>query len=145
VKFHALGENHFCDGTLRTTTSAVRNEFPAQRVASASGGANRRRHARAALTSKVQLLLETRNGLTTVIGYVVDISVSGCALHLQSRIEPHLPGRVRLPLGGQDVWLPIVTRWARPDARGWSVGAEFDRPTREKQDLVRRFVSQRMQ
>jgi hypothetical protein len=65
-------------------------------------------------------------------------------LLFQNRVEPHLVGRVRLPLGGQDVWIPIVTRWARAQAQGWMVGAEFDRPTREKQDLVRRFVSQRI-
>jgi hypothetical protein len=96
------------------------------------------------LASKVRLLLETPNGLTTHSGYVLDISVSGCALHFQTRIDPHLVGRVQLSLGAQDVWLPIVTRWARQDSRGWSVGAEFDRPTREKLDLVRRFVSQRI-
>ena len=106
--------------------------------------ANRRRHVRAALTSKVQLLLETREGLTTLSGYVLDISMSGCALHLTKRIDSGLVGRVQLPLGGQDVWLPIVARWVRQDARGWSVGAEFDRPTQAKQDLVRRFVSRRI-
>jgi len=123
----------------------MRNDNPAHQSASQRlTGSNRRRHARASVASKVQLLLETRNGLITLSGYVIDISVSGCALHIQSWIEPNLVGRVQLALGGQEVWLPIVTRWVRQDAKGWSVGAEFDRPTREKHEFVRRFVAQRL-
>jgi PilZ domain len=120
------------------------DQFARQVEPRAASGSARRRHERARFTSKVVLLLETRDGLATVSGYVLDVSESGCALLFQNRVEPHLVGRVRLPLGGQDVWIPIVTRWARAQAQGWMVGAEFDRPTREKQDLVRRFVSQRI-
>jgi PilZ domain len=123
----------------------MRSDGPAHRFDSPNvSGSNRRRHARASVASKVNLLIETRDGLVTLSGYVIDISVSGCAIHLQNRVEPHLAGRVQLALGRDEVWLPIVTRWVRPDAKGWSVGAEFDRPTREKHDLVRRFVAQRL-
>jgi PilZ domain len=122
----------------------MRNNAPAQRSESdASDGRNRRRHARAQYAGQARLLLETSHGLTTHTGYVLDISLSGCALHFQTRVDAHLCGRVQLVLAGRDVWLPIVTRWVRQDSRGWSVGAEFDRPTPEKHDLIRRFVSQR--
>jgi hypothetical protein len=123
----------------------MRDERPAPTSRGPTTGVNRRRHARAAVASKARLLIETPQGLATLSGYVLDISVSGCALRLQVRVDAHLAGRVQLPINGQDVWLPIVARWARQDLCGRAVGAEFDRPTREKQELVRRFVWSRLQ
>ena len=111
--------------------------------ASASA-ANRRRHVRVPFTGRVNLMLETGNGLATLGGYIIDISVSGCALRLYAPAPAHVAGRVQVSIGGRDVWLPIVTRWARSDTRGWTVGAEFDRPTPEKQELIARFVRQRL-
>jgi hypothetical protein len=83
--------------------------------------------------------------IPTLLGYVLEISVSGCALRLHARIDANLAGRVQLLISGQDVWLPIVARWARQDLCGRAVGAEFDRPTREKRELVRRFICSRVQ
>jgi PilZ domain-containing protein len=94
---------------------------------------------------KVRLILETRNGLQALSGYVLDLSASGCALRLHAQVEPNLAGRIQISIGDREIWLPIVTRWARQDSRGWTVGAEFDRPTTEKQELVRRLVWQRLQ
>ncbi len=111
---------------------------------SAASAGNRRRHVRVPFTGRVNLMLETGSGLATLCGYIIDISVSGCALRLYSPVHAHVAGRVQVSIGGRDVWLPIVTKWARSGTRGWTVGAEFDRPTAEKQELLRRFVRQRL-
>jgi hypothetical protein len=110
----------------------------------ASSGGNRRRHVRVPFTGRVRLMLETPSGLAALSGYIIDISVSGCALRLYAPVQAHVAGRVQLSIRGADVWFPIVTRWARSDSRGWTIGAEFDRPTPEKQELLRRFIRQRL-
>ena len=51
-----------------------------------------------------------------------------------------MAGRVNLDVEGKALWLPVITRWAREDSHGWTVGCEFDRPTAEKQELLKSLL-----
>jgi PilZ domain len=91
----------------------------------------------------VRLLLDTPDGLITTIGQILDVSEEGCALRTHRPVEAHVAGRVSVQVGGKATWLPIRTRWSRPDSRGWTIGCEFDRPTPEKQHAIRALLKQR--
>src|SRR5436853_6711078 len=101
----------------------MRNQLPAHRSdePGSLSGLNRRRHVRVPFTASARLMLDTPGGLVTLSGSLLDISMSGCALHLNARVDAQLAGRVRLSIEGREVWFPITTRWVRSESRGWRV------------------------
>src|SRR5438128_570904 len=103
----------------------------------------RRRHERVGFVSDVVVLLDNRHGLITTRGHILDLSLSGCRLHVHREPHPGDAGRVELTVVRTRAWLPIVVRWRVISRGGWVFGAEFDRPTPEKQALIRRAVTQR--
>ena len=99
---------------------------------------------RVRLAGSVRLLADAPDGLVTMHGQLVDLSEIGCALRAQKPLGINLVGRVCLDVAGKALWLPVVTRWVGPAAGGgWTVGCEFDRPTREKQQILRALVAER--
>ena len=88
----------------------------------------------------VHLLIDTPDGLVTTHGQLVELTDGACAIHVRKRMGTHHAGRVNLEVGGKDLWLPVVTRWVREEAVGWTVGCEFDRPTPEKQEAIRMLL-----
>src|SRR5260370_936829 len=103
----------------------------------------RRRQQRVPLGGSVRLLIDTPDGLVTATGHIVDLSEGGCAIRVHRPIDSNLAGRVNVEVGGRALGLPVLTRWARADARGWTVGCQFDRPTPEKQHAVRALILER--
>jgi hypothetical protein len=73
---------------------------------------------------------------------MLDLSEGGCQLRLRRRIDADLAGRVNLDVEGKALWLPVITRWAREDSHGWTVGCEFDRPTAEKLELLKSLLEE---
>ena len=98
------------------------------------------RQRQSSVGSSVRLLVDTPDGLLTTYGQLVELSEGGISVHLRRSMKMQHAGRVSLTLGGKSCWLPIVTRWAREDAAGWTVGCEFDRPTPEKQAAIREHL-----
>ncbi|MGO9876606.1 MAG: PilZ domain-containing protein [Acidimicrobiia bacterium] len=96
-----------------------------------------RRHERVRLGGTALLIVDPRWGLISAIGSLIDLSEGGCQLRFQRRVDTPLAGRVRLELAGRTSWFPVITRWARHDTDGWTVGCMFDRLTPEKQDTLR--------
>ena len=76
-------------------------------------------------------------------GHLLDLSEGGCAVLFKNRVEANLAARMQLEVEGKELWLPVVTRWARRDSQGWTVGCQFDRPTEEKQQAIRALVAER--
>jgi hypothetical protein len=103
----------------------------------------RRKQKRVQLCGSVRLLLDTPDGLVMTDGQIIDLSEGGCAIHLHRPIGPNLAGRVHVKLAGRTLGLPVLTRWTRADARGWTVGCQFDRPTAEKQHAIRALIFER--
>ena len=102
---------------------------------------DRRRQKRAdQLGRSVRVLVDTPDGLLSTHGQLVDLSESGFSVHLRRSIKVRNAGRVSLTVNGKPLWLPMVTRWVRQDAEGWTVGCEFDRPTPEKQQAIRELL-----
>ena len=58
------------------------------------------------------------------------------------RVRAPRHARVRLDIGGRQMWFPVLTRWVRPEAGEWSVGCCFDRLTPEKQESVRALLAE---
>lgn len=101
-----------------------------------------RRPDRFRLGGTARLWVDASSGPVTALGRVVDLSLDGCRVRVQRRIDVHVAGRVGLDVAGTLVWIPVLTRWVQPDADGWIVGCEFDRPTSQKQDLVRDLLEE---
>ena len=95
------------------------------------------------LGNSVRVLVDTPDGLLTTSGQLVDLSEGGFSVHLRRPMKVHNAGRVSLTVNGKPLWLPMVTRWVRQDAGGWTVGCEFDRPTPEKQQAIRELLDAR--
>ena len=104
---------------------------------------SRRRYSRIEVAGTVRVLIDTPNGLVTTNGQIIDMSEGGCALRLYRPVDSHVAGRVNVELAGRAIWLPIYTCWVRSDARGWTVGCEFDRPTPEKVLVIRKLMVER--
>ena len=105
--------------------------------------AQRRRHERVPVVGEVRLWLDGWTGTAAIKGHILDLSAGGCSLLLRLRPDAGDLGRVQLSVDGRSVWLPIEIRWVRADEGGWVAGAAFDRPTPEKQDLIRALIRQR--
>jgi hypothetical protein len=101
---------------------------------------DRRQRERAALGGRVLLIADPRAGLISAKGHLVDLSEGGCQVHIRSRVGAHVAARLRLDLGGTVMWLPVVTRWARPDATGWTLGCAFERLTPKTQAKLGRML-----
>jgi len=98
---------------------------------------NQRRHERVRLGGRALLIVDPRFGMVGAKGELIDLSEGGCQLGVQTRMDAHLAGRVRLELAGKALWFPIITRWVRRDSQGWTVGCAFDRVPAHKQDILR--------
>jgi len=103
----------------------------------------RRRQERVRLGGSVRLLVDTRNGVVSTAGQIVDLSEGGCAMRVHRRVDPGLLGRVHVEVAGTALWLPVMTRWNRADTHGWTVGCQFDRPTSEKQHAINALLLER--
>jgi hypothetical protein len=101
-----------------------------------------RRHERFRLGGTARLWVDAYSGPVTALGRMVDLSLDGCRVLLQRRIDVNVAGRVGLDVAGTLVWIPVLTRWAQRETDGWMVGCEFDRPTSQKQDLVRDLLEE---
>ena len=109
------------------------------------GDACRRQHERFRLGGIARLLVDHPAGLITATGRLVDLSEGGCQLRFFRHVDLHLAARVRLEIAGENVWMPVLTRWVRRDAEGWTVGCTFDRPTAEKEQAIRAILETRAQ
>ena len=103
----------------------------------------RRRHPRVSVNGKVRLVADTPDGLVTIAGNVIDLSVSGCAIRVHTSLEPQREARLELELDGERVWLPGQIVWTRTRDRAWIVGVAFERLVPEKQRLLVRLVAER--
>jgi hypothetical protein len=104
---------------------------------------SRRKHERIRVAGGVRLMADTSDGLRMLAGQLVDLSEGGCAILSQTRIEERVAARIQVEVDGVEIWLPVVTRWARCDPRGWTIGCSFDRPVDEKQRAIRALVWER--
>jgi c-di-GMP-binding flagellar brake protein YcgR len=102
-----------------------------------------RRHPRVSVSGKVRVVADTREGLVTLAGSLIDVSVTGCAIRVHARLVPSGAARVELDVDGQRVWLPGHIVWTRTRERAWIAGVRFDRVVPEKQTLLARFVARR--
>jgi c-di-GMP-binding flagellar brake protein YcgR len=107
------------------------------------GVRQRRRHPRVAVAGKIRMVADTSQGLVTLSGTVTDLSISGCALIVYTRLEPHHEARIELALDGERLWVPGEIRWTRKREQGWLVGVEFDGLIPAKQSLITRLVAGR--
>ena len=103
----------------------------------------RRRHPRVSVSGKVRLVADTGQGIVTLSGNVVDLSVSGCAIRVYAPLEAHKEARLELHVDGQRVWVPGRIMWTRTRERSWIVGVQFDKMVPEKQSLIVRLVAER--
>jgi hypothetical protein len=103
----------------------------------------RRRHARVPVAGKVRLVADTPEGLVTLTGNVIDLSVSGCAIRVHARLEPRGEARLELDVDGRRVWVPGHIVWTRTRERAWIAGVRFDRLVPDKQALLTKLVAER--
>jgi c-di-GMP-binding flagellar brake protein YcgR len=103
----------------------------------------RRRHPRVSVTGQVRLVADTGNGIVTLSGNVVDLSVGGCAIRVYASLEANKEARLELQVGGERVWVPGRIMWTRARERSWIVGVQFDGLVPEKQSLLVRLVAER--
>jgi hypothetical protein len=103
----------------------------------------RRRHPRVPVSGKVRLVADTPDGLVTLTGTVVDLSVSGCAIRVHAPLDVGGAARLELGLDGRHVWVPGEIMWSKTRDRAWIVGVQFDRLVPEKQKVVMQIVAAR--
>ena len=103
----------------------------------------RRRHPRVAVNGRVRIVADTPDGVVTLTGKMVDLSVSGCAIRVYGNLEPNRAARLELEVDGQHVWAPGQIMWTRTRDKAWIVGVQFDRLVPEKQSLIVRLVAER--
>jgi hypothetical protein len=104
---------------------------------------SKRKYERVPVAGGVRMMVDSSAGLHVATGRLVDLSEGGCAVFLKNRVEPKVAARIQVQVGGEEMWLPVVTCWARCGARGWTIGCSFDRPTPEKQRAIRALVWER--
>jgi c-di-GMP-binding flagellar brake protein YcgR len=114
-------------------------------IGSELGSVQKRRHPRVAVNGKVRLVADTPDGLVTLSGQLVDLSVSGCAIRVYAPLEPRGEARLELAVDGRQVWVPGHVVWTRTRIRerAWIAGVRFDRLVPEKQSLLIRLVADR--
>jgi c-di-GMP-binding flagellar brake protein YcgR len=103
----------------------------------------RRRHPRVSVAGKVRLVADSTAGLMTVAGNVVDLSVSGCAIRIFTKLEPKHEARLELELDGERVWVPGHVVWTRMRDSAWMVGIRFDQLVPAKQAMITKLVASR--
>jgi c-di-GMP-binding flagellar brake protein YcgR len=103
----------------------------------------RRRHPRVSVAGKVRLVADSSEGLMTVCGNVIDLSVSGCAIRIHTRLEPNHEARLELELDGECVWVPGHIVWIRTHDHAWLVGIRFDQLVPAKQSHIMKLVARR--
>jgi hypothetical protein len=103
----------------------------------------RRRHPRVSVNGKVRLVADTPDGLVTITGSLIDLSVSGCAIRVYAPLAPRGEARLELDVDGRRVWVPGHVVWTRLRERAWIAGVRFDRLVPEKQSLLVELVSNR--
>jgi hypothetical protein len=104
---------------------------------------SQRKYERVRVAGYIRMMVDSSAGLQMATGRLVDLSEGGCAVFLKHRVESRVAARIQVEVAGEVLWLPVVTCWARGDARGWTIGCVFDRPTPEKQRAIRALVWQR--
>jgi hypothetical protein len=104
---------------------------------------SQRRHERVRVNGFVRMMVDTAAGVRMASGRLIDLSEGGCSIFVKHRVEENAPARIQVEISGTDIWLPVVTRWARCNPRGWTIGCEFDRPTAEKERAIRALVWER--
>jgi len=85
-------------------------------------------------------MAEQREAMISAMGVLVDLSEGGCQLRFLRSVEPHLAARVRLDIAGHALWLPVLIRWVRREAGGWTVGCSFDGLTPHKEEMIRALL-----
>src|SRR3954454_6840438 len=100
-------------------------------------------HPRVEVNGKVRLVADTPDGLVTLSGDLVDLSVSGCAIRVYAPLEPRGEARLELTVDGRQVWVSGHVVWTRIRQRAWIAGVRFDRLVPEKQSLLIRVVAER--
>jgi c-di-GMP-binding flagellar brake protein YcgR len=103
----------------------------------------RRRYPRVSVAGKVRLLADTSNGLITLAGTVVDLSVSGCAIRVHTALDVGREARLELEVDGKAVWMPGRIVWKRAVEKAWMVGVQFESLVPEKQTHVMKVVARR--
>jgi hypothetical protein len=102
-----------------------------------------RKYERLRVGGGARMMVDTSGGLRMASGQLMDLSEGGCSILSKTRFEANLPARVQVSVAGTELWLPVVTRWVRPDAHGWMIGCSFDRPTPEKERAIRALLWER--
>jgi hypothetical protein len=102
-----------------------------------------RRHPRVPVAGKVRIVADTPEGVVTLTGNVIDLSVSGCAIRVYGRLEPDCEARLELEVDGERVWVPAHIVWTRSRERAWVVGMRFERLVPQKQSHILRLVAER--
>jgi hypothetical protein len=100
-------------------------------------------HPRVEVNGKVRLVADTPDGLVTLAGELVDLSVSGCAIRVYAPLEPRGEARLELTVNGRQVWVPGHVVWTRVRRRAWIAGVRFDRLVPEKQSILIQLVAER--
>ena len=103
----------------------------------------RRKYERVRVCGGVRLMVDSSAGLRMTSGHLIDLSEGGCSVFLKTRVEPNQAARVEVEVTGTLLWLPVLVRWVRSDARGYTIGCSFDRPTSEKERAIRALVWER--
>lgn len=88
-------------------------------------------------------MADSADGLMTVAGNVIDLSVSGCAIRVYTKLEPKREARLELELDGKRVWVPGQIVWTRMRENAWMVGVRFDNLVPAKQSHIMKLVAQR--
>ena len=88
-------------------------------------------------------MVDSSAGLRMTAGNLLDLSEGGCSLFLKAPVEANVAARVEVEVTGTLLWLPVIIRWVRSDARGYTIGCSFDRPTTEKERAIRALVWER--
>jgi hypothetical protein len=104
---------------------------------------SRRRYERVRLGGNARMVLDTPSGLQTTAGQLIDLSEGGCAVLSRSYVPVRVPGRLRMVVAASEMWLPVTVVWVQSGKHGWMVGCEFDRPTDEKQRMLRALLWER--
>jgi hypothetical protein len=78
-----------------------------------SDGTSQRRHERVRVNGFVRMMVDTAAGVRMASGRLIDLSEGGCSIFVKHRVEENAPARIQVEIAGTDIWLPVVTRWAR--------------------------------
>lgn len=103
----------------------------------------RRRHPRVNVKGGVRLVADTSDGIVTVTGRLLDLSISGCAMRVFTQLESEREARLELTVDGERVWVPGHIVWMKIREGAWIVGVRFDHLVPQKQSLITRLVAER--